>query len=350
MGYLREGGWRHHVLQHWLIMALIVSLVGQTVFMPASHELFDMGFDLAHILKKLSYILVLSGLLINMLFLYRQAEKTTQLQHEIDERKLLEQERARYHQQLEKEVEKRTADLHHKTTELETSNKDLEAFSYSVSHDLRAPLRAIDGFISIIKEDYGDKLDEEGLRLFSVVRDNARKMGSLIEDVLHFSRAGRHELEPVVINMNALVDEVWKSLSEQRGKLAYQFERSELPDYKGDTHAIRQVWQNLLSNAIKFSRNSQPPIIQVMSKKEANQILFLVKDNGAGFNPEYANKLFLLFQRLHGMDEFEGTGVGLAVVKRFIQKHGGIVKAESNVNQGATFSFILPEIKLSGES
>jgi signal transduction histidine kinase len=225
---------------------------------------------------------------------------------------------------------------------LEDANKELEAFAYSISHDLRAPLRAIDGFIAILRDDYGSKLDAEGLRLFGVVSDNARRMGELIDDILALSRAGRLELIHATVDMNALVDAVWESLAEQRGKPTITFSRADLPPIRGDARALRQVWQNLLDNAIKFSRGREPARIEVSAQAEKGLIWFIVKDNGAGFNADYVGKLFGLFSRLHGMDEFEGTGVGLAIVKRFVQKHGGQVAAAGSIDGGATFRFGLP--------
>lgn len=243
---------------------------------------------------------------------------------------------------VEAKVEQRTAELQSRTDELSTANKDLEGFSYSVSHDLRAPLRAIDGFIAILMEDYGSTLDAEGLRLFGIVQQNANKMGDLIDDILAFSRAGRLELEHLCVDMNALVDEVWAELARQRGDRPIEFHRAELPAVECDIRALRQIWVNLLGNAIKFSRGRDPARIEVASRQQDGMTWFEVKDNGVGFNQEYKDKLFSLFLRLHGMDEFEGTGVGLAIVKRFVQKHGGCVAAEGAVGAGATFGFGLP--------
>ncbi|MET0022884.1 MAG: PAS domain S-box protein [Sedimenticola sp.] len=584
IGYLHDGRWRSHALEHWLVLSLIISVVGQAVYMPRSHELFDLEFELAHILKNSSYICVLIGLMINMLFLYRQADQTVQLQQEINERKQVEkelgkseqrfralvetssdwiwevdsqgryvyvspivekmlgyrpeevlgktpfefmpeeevqriaqtfmaiveaqqpfsalenvnrhkdghlvtletsgtpiidaggtflgfrgvdrdiserklleqkereahdqlltvfeavdepiyvsdpesheliyinhcfkkywgtdalgtkcyktiqnrdapcpyctndkifgdnlgqtyiwemqneineiwfrcvnkairwtddrmmrfqfasnineikqaeQERSHYRENLEREVQRRTR-------ELETANKDLEGFSYSVSHDLRSPLRAIDGFVNILEEDYAPKLDEEGLRLLGIVSENANKMGQLIDDILAFSRAGRLQLEQVEVDMNALVKEVWTSLKQERKDRNYQFRHSDLQVVSGDIRALRQVWQNLLANAIKFSRDRDPAVIEITVQTDNDMIYYTVKDNGVGFNPNYVNKLFILFQRLHGMDEFEGTGVGLAIVKRVIQKHGGSIDATGILNEGASFRFTLP--------
>ena len=228
---------------------------------------------------------------------------------------------ARYHAeigQLNSELEQR---VQRRTAQLETANKDLEGFSYSVSHDLRAPLRAIDGFSLILLEDYHDKLDDEGKRLLNVVRDNTKKMGQLIDDILQFSRAGRTELARVEINMGTLVQTVWQELAPTTRQI--RFELGSLPDVCADRSALAQVMTNLLSNAIKFTVNRDQALIEVGGNTKDNETIYYVRDNGAGFDMQYVDKLFGVFQRLHGMDEFEGTGIGLAIVKRIISKHGG---------------------------
>ncbi len=244
--------------------------------------------------------------------------------------------------EVEAKVRQRTADLTQRGMELETANKDLENFSYSVSHDLRAPLRAIDGFIAILLEEQADRLDDEGRRMFGIVADNARKMGHLIDDILAFSRAGRLELDTREVDMAALVREAWSSLEENHRGRAVELRLDDLPGARCDPRALRQVWQNLLDNAIKFTRDRDPARIEVGAVREGDFIRYRIQDNGVGFNAEYTDKLFVLFQRLHGMDEFEGTGVGLAIVKLFIQKHGGEVSATATPGQGACFSFTLP--------
>lgn len=219
------------------------------------------------------------------------------------------------------------------------ANADLEAFSYSVSHDLRAPLRAIDGFIEMLLDGHADQLDDEGRRMFGVVQDNARKMGHLIDDILAFSRAGRLELDWQRVDMQGLVGEVWAGLEEAGAGHAVLLQTDALPTVWGDPRALRQICVNLLSNAIKFSRARQPGQVRMSATREGDWARFSVQDNGVGFDPAYVDKLFVMFQRLHGMDEFEGTGVGLAIVKRFVQKHGGRVQATATPGGGATFSF-----------
>lgn len=241
--------------------------------------------------------------------------------------------------QLNAELEQRVAV---RTEELEAANRELEAFSYSVSHDLRAPLRAIDGFSNILLEDYQDKLDDEGKRLLHVVRENTNRMGQLIDDILKFSRTGRAELTATEIDMEKLARDVLEELkpSVSDGKL--QVEIAHLPAAKGDSAMMHQVFVNLLSNAIKFSRTNEAPRIQVGSTIKAEEIIYFVKDNGAGFDMQYADKLFGVFQRLHSANEFEGTGIGLAIVKRIVTRHGGKVWAEGKVGEGATVYFSLP--------
>ena len=237
---------------------------------------------------------------------------------------------------LEKRVEERTA-------QLEAANKELEAFSYSVSHDLRTPLRAIDGFSHILLEDYAGKLDDEGKRLLNVVRSNTSRMGQLIDDILRFSRTGRLEINYSSIDMEEMAREVFEELQSVvpvGARLQIQIEH--IPVVSGDRAMMRQVFVNLLSNAIKFSRDKEPAIIKVGGYVEGNEAIYFVKDNGAGFDMQYANKLFGVFQRLHSVNEFEGTGIGLAIVKRIINRHGGRVWAEGKVGEGATIYFTLP--------
>jgi PAS domain S-box-containing protein len=225
---------------------------------------------------------------------------------------------------------------------LRQTNAELEAFSYSVSHDLRAPLRAIHGFARMLVEDHGAQLAEEPRRLLTVIDDNTRRMGQLIDDLLAFSRLGRKELETSRVNMTELARAIADDLRRAEGDRLLEIGIDPLPAAQGDRELLRQVVTNLLQNAVKFTRGRSPTRIQVGHRADGQETVYYVKDNGAGFDQRYADKLFGVFQRLHRDDEFEGTGVGLAIVQRIVHRHGGRVWAEGVVNEGATFSFSLP--------
>jgi len=230
-----------------------------------------------------------------------------------------------------------------RTMQLELVNKELEAFSYSVSHDLRTPLRAINGYSTMLKEDYEEKLDAEGNRIIGNVITNARMMGQLIDDLLAFSRLGKKELVSTMIDMQALATNAVNELLQQDFEKDYRINIGLLPPAEADQGMIKQVLMNLLSNAVKYSSKKPGPEIEIGSRDEETRTVYYVRDNGVGFDMAYADKLFGVFQRLHSQDEFEGTGVGLALVKRIIDKHKGEVWAEGLENIGATFYFSLPK-------
>ena len=227
--------------------------------------------------------------------------------------------------------------------ELKKSNAELEAFTYSVSHDLRAPLRGIIGFTAILEEDYSSKLDDEARRITSVIKSNTLKMGHLVDDLLSFSRMGKQELTKARIDTTGMVNEIVNELSQQNKRdAAIHWNIHSLPLVNADRNTIRQVWINLISNAIKYSGNRKEPYIEIGSNNINGQIVFYVKDNGVGFDATYKHKLFKVFQRLHGPEEFEGTGVGLALVEKIVSRHGGKVWAEAAMDKGACFYFSLP--------
>lgn len=251
------------------------------------------------------------------------------------ERQQVTEEVRRLNEELEERVVERTG-------RLEAMNKELEAFSYSVSHDLRAPLRAIDGFSRIMLEDCADRLDDEGRRFLNIIRSNTQKMGLLIDDLLAFSRLGRQEIRRMDTDMEALVTSVVESLRATVPERVLQFDVKHLPPAYGDRSMLQQVFMNLLSNAIKYTRPKEKAVIEIGCWSEGDENTYYVKDNGVGFEMEYVNKLFGVFQRLHSEEEFEGTGVGLAIVQRVIHRHSGRVWAEGKLNEGATFYFTLP--------
>jgi signal transduction histidine kinase len=240
------------------------------------------------------------------------------------------------------EREQRLEALKKYSAELEAANKDIEEFSYSVSHDLRAPLRAIDGFSGILLKEYAGKLDDEGKRLLGVVSENARKMGRLIDGILAFSYAGRKEMKHSTIGMEELVRDVREELRPENTGRLVQVDIRPLPPATGDRAMIRQVLSILLSNALKFTGPKENARIEIGGYPDGQETVFYVKDNGVGFDMRYVDMLFGVSRRLHGMKEFEGAGAGLAIVKRIVTRHGGRVWAEGKVDEGATVYFALP--------
>jgi light-regulated signal transduction histidine kinase (bacteriophytochrome) len=226
--------------------------------------------------------------------------------------------------------------------DLEIANQELEAFSYSVSHDLRQPLRAIEGYAQIISDEYSDRLDDEAKKLFASIRSNTRKMDHLITDLLALSRVSRSELTFSKINMTDLAKSMFEEIVPIDDYNQFKFSLVALPEAFGDLTLIRQVWSNLISNAIKYTRPKDPRQIEIGSFFENGMNVYYIKDNGVGFDPLYGHKLFGVFQRLHKASDFEGTGVGLAIIRRIINRHGGETWAEGQINHGATFYFSLP--------
>jgi PAS domain S-box-containing protein len=259
------------------------------------------------------------------------------IDRDITRRKQIEEEIRNLNSELEIRVEKRTE-------ELMESNKELEAFAYSVSHDLRTPLRAINSFAEILVEEYSNDLDDEAKRICSVIRDNSLKMGKLIDGLLNFSRLNRTKLKKSKVNMRKLIEAVYEELPDPQKKQKIKFTVTH-KIYKAvaDEALIKQVWINLIENAVKFSSLNAEPEIEISSTKESDRIIYSIKDNGAGFDMQYINKLFGVFQRLHSDKEFEGTGVGLALVQRIIHRHGGQIWASGEPGNGAIFCFSLPK-------
>lgn len=244
------------------------------------------------------------------------------------------------HARLQRRLERHAEELERRVAE---RTAELESFSYSVSHDLRAPLRAVDGFSRILEEEYAESLDAEGRRLLGVVRESTTNMGVLIDDLLAFSRLGRQKLNPAPVDLRELAKEVFAELEGVRSERSVDFRVGDLSPTLGDRTMLRQVLANLLANALKFTRSREPAVIEVGMEEVDGQDAYYVRDNGVGFEMEYAEKAFGVFQRLHTTDEFEGTGVGLATVRRVVERHGGRVWADARPGEGATIYFTLPE-------
>lgn len=260
------------------------------------------------------------------------------VKEDITKRKIVEEQISRLNENLEQKIQERTF-------QLQLANKEMKAFSYSVSHDLRSPLRAIAGFASILVEDYDKTLDVEGKRLLNLIAENAKKMGQLIDDLLAFSRLGSKDMNVDKIDMSDLIQKVYDEIVTEHERALINFDIQTLPVVYGDYSMLKQVWINLTSNAIKFTSQKTERTIKIGCFSEPKRFVFYIKDNGAGFDMTYSVKLFGVFQRLHSTKEFEGTGIGLALVKQIINRHKGQIWAESSPNQGATFFFSLPNIQ-----
>jgi PAS domain S-box-containing protein len=242
--------------------------------------------------------------------------------------------------QMNADLERRVIE---RTVQLETANKELEAFSYSVSHDLRTPLRAMDGFSQAVQEDFGPLLPPEGRHQLKTIRESAQRMGELIDDLLTFSKLSRQALRKQTVDTEKLVRGVIDELRNPADETRVEIRFGELPPCEGDSALLRQVWINLVSNALKYTRQRDLAVVEIGCERQGGDTIYFVRDNGMGFDMRYAHKLFGVFQRLHRAEEYEGTGVGLAIVQRVVHRHGGRVWANAALNEGAIFQFTLNE-------
>jgi light-regulated signal transduction histidine kinase (bacteriophytochrome) len=260
---------------------------------------------------------------------------------DVHDRKLAEEEIQRLNSELEQRVLARTA-------ELATTNQELESFTYSVSHDLRSPLRHIDAYAQILQEEFGGEMPEEATKYLTRIRNGTQNMGHLVDDLLNLARVGRQELNFKPASLRALVDEVIEEMADETKASTVEWTIGDLPTIPCDSGLIKQVFANLLSNAVKYSRPRPIARIEIGLTESRDQTAIFVRDNGVGFNMKYVSKLFGVFQRLHRAEEFEGTGVGLATVQRIVRKHGGEIWVESEVEKGATFYFTLKSLQTLG--
>jgi light-regulated signal transduction histidine kinase (bacteriophytochrome) len=245
----------------------------------------------------------------------------------------------------EEEILRLNEDLKNHVVRLEESNRELDAFSYSVSHDLRSPLRHMAGFMELLQKRSWSQMDETNRHYMTIISESSKRMGMLIDDLLAFSRIGRSEMRTVVIRVKKLVQEAIRELREDAKERDIAWKIGDLPDIYGDPSLLRLVLVNLLSNALKFTRTRPRAEIEIGCTEEEDEFFFFIKDNGVGFDMDYAEKLFGVFQRLHHRDEFEGTGIGLANVRRIVSRHGGRAWAVGSPDQGATFYFSLPKAR-----
>ena len=311
--------WKRHrpatVIDLWVMVGLCAWMFDVALAAVLNHARFDLGWYAGRTYGLLSATFVLAVLLLENGLLYARLAQS--LENERRDRRLVEQ----------------------RTEELLAANKELESFSYSVSHDLRAPLRAVDGYTRMLSEDYGEQLDDEARRLIGVIHQGTRRMDRLIDDLLAFSRLGRQPMRVKPVDLDALVRETVEEILAGSPERAIDFRVQELGCVEGDAALLRQVLSNLIGNAVKYSRGREPAVVEI--GREAGTGAFYVKDNGAGFDMRHAGKLFGVFQRLHRASEFEGSGVGLAIVQRIVVRHQGRIWAESAKGEGATFRFTL---------
>ena len=275
-------------------------------------------------------------LLKSIIYSFERSRLNNELKTQIEARKHAEMEIMKLNSELEDRIRSRTA-------QLEIVNLELEAFSHSVSHDLRAPLRHINGFAEILKEEFYSQLPEKARTYLDTISDAAKKMNRLIDDLLNLSRTNRTELKKSAVKMKQVLDEAISEVGLLLENRTVDFQISELPEVIGDYNLLRMVWINLLDNAIKYTRPRKKAVIKIDCKKEKKEYIFCIRDNGVGFDMQYADKLFGVFQRLHAEDEFEGNGIGLSNVRRIISRHHGRTWAEAELDKGAAFYFSLPE-------
>lgn len=349
VGYLRKGDWRHEAFEHWLVLSLIVGFVAQAVFMSFSGRLFDMEFDAAHMLKNVTYVLVLTGLLISMFLTFRQAEAGAQQLASVNE-------------DLRQEIEVREraeATLSRRAEELQRSNSDLMQFASVASHDLQEPLRKIQAFGDRLQSKCGDAMGDEGRDYLSRILSAATRMRSLVNGLLNYSRVTTTARPFGPVDLSAVIEVATSDLEARFQEVAGRIEVGDMPVIDADTTQMRQLFMNLIGNSLKYHRKDRPPVVKINCRRDHGALPgalagrsadgyceITVSDNGIGFDEKYVDRIFEIFQRLHGRSSYDGTGIGLALCRRIVERYGGTISATSKPGDGATFHVKLPITQL----
>ncbi len=342
IGFYKKGMWVHNDVEHWIVLSLVVNVVCQVLFMSSSYHLFDTMFDVAHALKKFGYILVLTGLLINMYQVFRK-EKLYVAQVSLMNKRLISEVAERQEAEerlnaLTQVLEDQKEDLEQHVEALAQSNVDLEEFAYVASHDLKSPLRAIENLAQWIEEDAGDELSTENQERIALLRTRASRLGTLLANLLEYSRAGQVNTEEEEVDVRELISSISDLLPLNADKSTIRID-GELPVILTHRIPLEQVFRNLIENAIKHHDHSPQPIVTISSNENKTHYVFAVADNGEGIPPEHLERIFKLFNKLKVDNKVEGSGMGLALAKKLVEKHGGTISARNAEPNGCIFAF-----------
>jgi len=376
--YVQSGRWKSDIFEYWLVLFLLASLFYQALYMPSSKNLFDSSFIIAHLLKIVSYIFVFVGMTVRMYQRFNGSAENSEkvkrtnleLQKEIAEKKELGERMKSAALNLEDKVKERTHELEDariaafnmmedandakkaaeeakekldvQATKLAASNKELEQFAYVASHDLQEPLRTVGSFVQLLSQRYQGKLDQQADEYIQFIVEGVTRMRQLINDLLVFSRVETKGGKFAPVDFEMVLGEVLSNLKASIAESNAEITHDQMPMLYADKLQFSQLMQNLIGNAIKF-KGDKPPKIHIAAKKQDDQWLFSVKDNGIGFEPEFSDKIFVIFQRLHTRSEYPGTGIGLSLCKKIVERHGGKIWVDSSPGRGSTFNFTIPD-------